>query len=272
MESDKFTNPGPIATATSNGAGLVYSGISYFFAVIGPTSSPVSLTIAGNWSATGSGAAINGTSSYSSMAQVRLTSVGSTFTPVSLDWSCFNGDNPGLQCGLSTYSYTFSATPPSSLTDLSDVSVFQQVLQAQAGAVSASQAFAEVDPHIFISSSLPDPSDYSIVLSPGIGNPAIPESSTWDMMSLGFAGLAFAVVRRSRKAGDEGWNERPASPPDLVNQGYDSQSLPAPAVSNVRDPIAIDARRSHEPTNRGCIFRGGMRLRSRCIGAVAAVG
>jgi hypothetical protein len=32
-----------------------------------------------------------------------------------------------------------------------------------------------------------------------LGSPAVPEPSTWAMMALGFAGLAFAGYRRSRK-------------------------------------------------------------------------
>jgi hypothetical protein len=45
----------------------------------------------------------------------------------------------------------------------------------------------------------PDPSQYTIVLSPGVGaSGAVPEASTWAMMLIGFAGLGF-MGWRSRK-------------------------------------------------------------------------
>ena len=56
---------------------------------------------------------------------------------------------------------------------------------------------ASIDPYITIDPSTPNASLYTLVFSPGIGNgppsaPAVPEPSTWAMILLGFAGLAFA--------------------------------------------------------------------------------
>jgi PEP-CTERM motif len=58
-----------------------------------------------------------------------------------------------------------------------------------------------VDPQFIIGGD--DPSDYSLVFSPGIGNGpiggAVPEPSTWAMLLIGFAGLGFAGLRRRAK-------------------------------------------------------------------------
>jgi hypothetical protein len=66
-----------------------------------------------------------------------------------------------------------------------------------AGSLSAS---AYLDPYFSIDPSNADPGAYSILTSPGVGNApspgvVIPETSTWAMMLLGFAGLGFASLR-----------------------------------------------------------------------------
>jgi len=53
---------------------------------------------------------------------------------------------------------------------------------------------ASADPHLFIPSTFPNVDEYSIVVSPNIGN-AVPEPSTWVMMLIGFAGLGFGGFR-----------------------------------------------------------------------------
>ena len=40
-----------------------------------------------------------------------------------------------------------------------------------------------------------DAPQYQIVFSPGVA-PAVPESGTWAMMLIGFAGLGYAALRR----------------------------------------------------------------------------
>ena len=55
-----------------------------------------------------------------------------------------------------------------------------------------------VDPTFAVGSGA-DPSQYSLVFSDGVGNAAagaVPESSTWAMMLIGFAGLGFGARRR----------------------------------------------------------------------------
>ena len=45
-----------------------------------------------------------------------------------------------------------------------------------------------------------DPSQYAIVLSPGVSDGAVPEPSTWAMLLLGFAGLSYAGYRLAKRA------------------------------------------------------------------------
>ena len=60
---------------------------------------------------------------------------------------------------------------------------------------------AYIDPYFSIDPSNPDASAYSMMVSPGVGNsPAAPEASTWVMIILGFAGVAW-VRHRVKPAG-----------------------------------------------------------------------
>ena len=56
-------------------------------------------------------------------------------------------------------------------------------------------ASAAVDPAFMIDSGFADAPQYQIVFSPGVA-PAVPESGTWAMMLIGFAGLGYAALRR----------------------------------------------------------------------------
>lgn len=62
---------------------------------------------------------------------------------------------------------------------------------------SSGQASAFADPYFYIDPTFDHANDFSILVSDGISNTsAVPESSTWAMMILGFAGVGFLAYRR----------------------------------------------------------------------------
>jgi hypothetical protein len=69
---------------------------------------------------------------------------------------------------------------------------------------SSQTATAWADPHIYLDPDFANPQD-QLFLSAGVSNDppgatgAVPEPSTWAMMLVGFAGLALAGYRRSRR-------------------------------------------------------------------------
>ncbi len=70
------------------------------------------------------------------------------------------------------------------------------------GALGASfnGGMVSADPHLFVDPGFPDAAEYSILLSPNIGNavPGIPEPRAWVLMSVGFVCLA-GLRRRLRE-------------------------------------------------------------------------
>jgi hypothetical protein len=79
-------------------------------------------------------------------------------------------------------------------------SVFEVYMFAAADASSdGGSGFAStvVDPYFYVPSSDPNYQDYSILISPGIGNsplPGVPEPSTWVMLLVGFAGQGLLIL------------------------------------------------------------------------------
>jgi hypothetical protein len=100
------------------------------------------------------------------------------------------------------YGTSFSETTNLLLTPGEQVGLF--VIAAAEGFDSpeSSSASAQVDPYIFIDPSFADASQYSIEVSPGIGNspPALPEPSTFVLLGTGILGLAEAARRKSYRA------------------------------------------------------------------------
>jgi hypothetical protein len=66
----------------------------------------------------------------------------------------------------------------------------------------ANSGEAYADPHFYIDPSTPDAADYSIMLSPGVGNglPGVPEPAAWVLMIVGVGGVGAALRRSNRKA------------------------------------------------------------------------
>jgi hypothetical protein len=76
-------------------------------------------------------------------------------------------------------------------------------LEIEAGgsfAAGANSGEAYADPYLYIDPSTPDAADYSITLSPGVGNglPGVPEPASWALMILG-VGATGATFRGSRR-------------------------------------------------------------------------
>jgi len=73
---------------------------------------------------------------------------------------------------------------------------------ARGGAADFNGGTASADPRIFVDPSFAGASDYSVVLSPGIGNGvrAVPEPATWAMLLLGVTGIG-ASMRAARQRG-----------------------------------------------------------------------
>jgi hypothetical protein len=66
-------------------------------------------------------------------------------------------------------------------------------------------ASAAVDPTFTIDPGFADASQYQIVFSPGVSS-AVPETGTWAMMLIGFAGLGYAAFRQGRNKRSFGRN------------------------------------------------------------------
>jgi hypothetical protein len=89
---------------------------------------------------------------------------------------------------------------PFSVADFHTGTLYQVYIETQVegdigadGSASALEAALMMDPIFSIAPGVANASQYSIEVSPGVGNIAAPEASTWTMILLGFGGLAYTA-------------------------------------------------------------------------------
>jgi PEP-CTERM motif len=205
-----ISDPTVMLQASANANGLppinrsgttVQVSIDYFFTVSGGVlGTPVPIVIDSNMitSASPSNDANNGNAAE---ALIRLFGVNSSLHRVSDDGAADACAVSPVACAHpSSFSGGLSLTVASGATEEIVLGVLAAVSADQGG-----QAFASVDPAIFVDPNFIDASLYSIELSPGVGNgvpgttAAVPEPATWAMLLLGFAGIGFAGYRRARE-------------------------------------------------------------------------
>lgn len=183
--------------ASSRGSAGGEATINYYGEVVGSSTSPVPLSIVGFLStqfAGGGGPATSGGGAIADMAW-GIADGFDMFDPLAGAATACSSPTP---CGSASLSVN-------AVFDVEVGQIFEVALQAQASATNGALAVASVDPEISI---LPDflaaNPGLSLEFSANITQPgsvgSVPESSTWALLALGFAGLALASHRRPAHA------------------------------------------------------------------------
>lgn len=172
------------ATSTGNGGAQATANmnVQYYAEVIGPPGSvTVGVTTAGSASVT------NGAIGNQALSAIQINDSGTVIEYLA-----------GAGVGLS-YPPSFDVT--TTFQEQANNAFFVGLFTSTAAEVDGggtSTVTASIDPYFFIPSTDPNAGEYSIIVSPGIGNsplPTIPEPSTWILLFTGFASLVFARYR-----------------------------------------------------------------------------
>ena len=184
-------------TANSRGAASSQATIVYYGEVVGPSATPIPLSIVGTLSASwggGGGPAVSGGGADASMAW-----------GIDEGFELFGPGAGGAQaCSPTTCGFP-AFVSVNAVFDVDVGQIFEVALEAQGGGTNGASYSALVDPNISI---LPDflaaNPGLSLEFSANITQPgsigSVPEPSTWALLALGFAGLALASHRRPAHA------------------------------------------------------------------------
>jgi hypothetical protein len=184
-------------TADSRGGAASQATIAYYAEVVGSSTSPVPLSIVGTLSASwggGGGPAVSGGGADASMAW----GIAEGFDLFAPGAGGANACSPA-PCGSPSLVHV------NAVFDVDVDQIFEVVLEAQGAGTSGASYSALADPNVSI---LPDflaaNPGLSLEFSANIAQPgpvgSVPEPSTWALLALGFAGLAFASHRRPAQA------------------------------------------------------------------------
>jgi MYXO-CTERM domain-containing protein len=187
-------NPTPTFTINSTGT---YNGgfgfgeiqMDYAIEVTGPASAtPVPIFIADDASA--SSGVNDGSAAFVS---VTFNGAGNYLLNLQSQNGVLTFPNSPPSSGETNGVYHFVNTEQVTLGSTYYLDIF-----VEAGARNTS-ADAFLDPYIYVDPTFPNADQYSVLLSPGIGNSvATPEPSTWMMAALGFGALGALGLRRRR--------------------------------------------------------------------------
>ena len=185
--------PGPFVSASASGVGDGFGvlrecriDLTYYVEIVGPPGL-VTVGVEATGRATGS-------------AENPLLYSGTGFAAVQVNGYAGSMVTDFATADNSSDSFNLSTTIQESAN-----SEFEVILNSAANvttSVGAASGSGFADPYFFIPITDPNASDYTILTSDGIGNspvPEVPEPSTWAMMLLGLAGIAFGGYRTSRK-------------------------------------------------------------------------
>jgi hypothetical protein len=183
--SAQFTSPGALGI---HGGGAT-AVVTYSFQVIGGTVGDiVPILIA---------TTLNTTSSGPTDLAIGFASLGvqtSAIGSATLKAVCTDGS-----CGTSAKSFSGILSTLAKSGAIADTLTLN-VEASVAGTQQAEFASASADPFIFIDPSFVNASRYTIVVSPGVGNTAVPEPSSVVSVTLGALALAAALKHKRRDA------------------------------------------------------------------------